>query len=89
MTWFRLLPFVASEGYCCIHGYLRLCKARNEQQKEMADNAGLSLRTIKYAYQHLREGRHECQRYSDCLSPIIKDIENSPSDLGDDLEAGD
>lgn len=85
---FRLMPKVASEGYCCINGYLRLCRARGETKKSMAEFLGISFWTIKYNYRCLKRGEHKCQNYSDCLSPVIEDIERSRGGSLDDPQSG-
>ena len=67
-----LIAKVASEGYCCIHGYLRLCKARDETPKAMAENIGMSPDTIWYHYRN----PPACQKQMTCMAPIIQIIEN-------------
>jgi len=81
MTSYRtvwLAAKVASEGYCCVHGYLRLCRARGESPKDMAENIGNSPHTIWYNYRKLAAGTLHCQNQSDCMLPIIKEIEKNP-----------
>jgi len=73
---FKIFPAIASEGYCCIYGYLRLCKARGETKKEMASWLKISVNTLKTNYQLLSQGRHVCQKYKDCLEPIIQELED-------------
>jgi hypothetical protein len=81
---YRMMPKVASEGYCCIFGYLRLCRARGETKKSMSEWSGISFETLKNHYRRLKRGEHSCQKYSDCLLPVVEDIQRGPGDLGDD-----
>jgi hypothetical protein len=80
------MPKVASEGYCCIYGYLKLCRARGETKKAMAEWSGIAFDTLKNHYRRLKKGEHQCQHYSECLRPVIEDIENPPSNGGDKLK---
>ena len=68
---------VVSEGYCCLHGYLRLCKARDEKVRDMAKNINISPDALWY---HYRNTRHNCgpvcQRFSDCMGSVIQIIED-------------
>ena len=84
-----IFPKIASEGYCCIYGYLNLCRARGETKKSMASWLGVSFWTIKDHYKLLRRGVHTCQKYSECLRPVIEDIHNSVDGLADDLNRAD
>lgn len=70
-----LLAQIQSEGYCCLNGYLRLCKARGETPMSMAFNFKIKPDIIWYHYRRMAQGRLECQQYSDCLSPIIDEIQ--------------
>jgi len=72
-----LLDLIYSEGYCCLHGYLRLCRARDEAVKDMAENIGLSKLALWYHYRELKQNRRPCMQKSDCLLPIIEEIENA------------
>jgi len=81
MTSYRtvwLAAKVASEEYCCVHGYLRLCKARGETPKSMAENLGVSPHTIWYNYRKLFAGNLTCAHHSDCMLPTIEEIEKNP-----------
>lgn len=69
-----LVARIHSEGYCCLNGYLRLCKARGEKPAEMADNIGMSADTLWYRYRKLDEGKIKCQKRGDCMTPIIDEI---------------
>lgn len=72
-TW--LIAKIASEGYCCIPGYLRLCKARGEETKAMAANLNVSPDTLWY---HLRKNA-QCQGFADCMKGVIDEIEAARS----------
>jgi len=72
-----LLAKVASEEYCCLHGYFRLCKARGETNEAMAANLNVSVWTLIYNYRQYQKKRHCCQKYSECLLPQIEEIEKS------------
>jgi hypothetical protein len=80
---FRVAPKAFSEGYCCLWGYLKLCRARGETRKSMSEFSGLSVETIKNHYRRLKRGEHSCQEYPDCLRPVIEDIDPGPSNGGD------
>lgn len=67
---------IQSEGYCCIKGYLGLCKAREEKVPDMAENIGLSKHTIYY---HIRKGA-ECQKQQTCMQQIIHEVEKLVAD---------
>lgn len=71
-----LIARIASEEYCCPHGYLRLCKARGETAKGMAENIGLSKNTIFYWYRRYKENRVHCARVQSCLMGPILEIES-------------
>lgn len=86
---YRMMPKVASEGYCCIWGYLRLCRARGETKKQMAEWLGVSVNTLKNHYKRLNSGEHRCFGYSECLRPVIEDINPCPGDLSDNLNPPD
>lgn len=73
-----LFPKIAAEGYCCVGGYLRLCEARGESRKAMCENLGLNHKTLAHHYQKLAKGGHQCQKYSECLEPIIAELKTSP-----------
>lgn len=75
-TW--LIAKVMSEGYCCIPGYLRLCKARGEAVADMAKNLDVSPDTIWY---HARKNT-PCQGYSDCMQEQITAVEAIPKASG-------
>jgi hypothetical protein len=70
-----LAPKVFSEGYCCMHGYLRLCKARGEKIKDMAEYISVSASTLDHNYRMFNKGERSCKNYSDCMKPIIEEIE--------------
>jgi len=74
---FVLLPKIAAEGYCCIHGYLRLCKARGESRKNMVKWIKISPWTLAHNYRMLAQGKRPCANYSDCMIPIIQELEAS------------
>ena len=69
-----LIAKITSEGYCCIPGYLRLCKARGESAVDMAKNLEISPDTVWY---HQRKGE-SCKNYSDCMKDVIDEIEKNP-----------
>lgn len=71
-----LLAKIYSEGYCCLNGYLRLCKARGEKVRGMAENIEISTDALFHHYRRLEKGKIPCQGFSDCLGPVIKEIEN-------------
>lgn len=72
----HLVPLVASEGYCCLYGYLKLCRERGEKPKDMAKNMGVAHSTIVYNYGKIADGRksHTCRKLPECLMPTILEI---------------
>ena len=73
-----LFAKISSEGYCCFHGYLRLCRARGEPVPSMADWIGMHRYTIYYHYRALAAGKRPCQKISSCMLPEIIAIEGIP-----------
>lgn len=65
---------IHSEGYCCLAGYLRLCRARGETVPAMAANFGISPHNLWHHYRRLEKEKLKCQNFSDCLQPIIDEI---------------
>lgn len=63
---------VESEGYCCMHGYLRLCKARGETPDTMAEHMGVSPSTVKYHYARLADEKrsHRCSGGPGCMKEL-------------------
>lgn len=70
----NLIAHVHSEQYCCMAGYLNLCRARKETAVEMADNFTLSPVTIWKHYRKLAAGKHKCESRQDCLKQVIAEI---------------
>lgn len=79
-----LMAKIYSEGYCCLSGYLRLCKARGETSIGMAENIGVSKFTIWHHERRLRDGKISCQKRGDCLCNIIQEIEADPPKRADE-----
>lgn len=73
-----LIAKITSQEYCCLHGYLRLCRARGETVKDMAANIGMSQDTLWYHYRKLDGTANPpiCMRVSDCMNPVITEIED-------------
>ena len=65
---------IYSEGYCCLFGYLSLCKTRGETPKAMAAFIDKSPNIIWHHYRNLAAGKITCERKSDCLDSIIEEI---------------
>jgi hypothetical protein len=74
----KLLRIIYTEQYCCVAGYLELCKARGETVKGMAETAGITADAIWYHLRNLKCGKTTCLGRSDCLRPIIEEIKKSP-----------
>ena len=70
----KLEAKVASEGYCCVNGYLRLCKARGESTPAMADWLGLHRFRVYHYLREMKKGNCKCMNRSDCLNSIIEEI---------------
>ena len=66
---------IYSEGYCCLHGYLALCKARGETPSSMAKNIEVPIRTIHHHYRCEKAGNRPCAGKSDCLKPVIEELQ--------------
>jgi len=71
-----LFPKLVNEGYCCMHGYLGLCKARKETPVSMAKFFSIHPWAIRYHYRQQKLGRHKCQNHPDCLKGVILDLGN-------------
>jgi hypothetical protein len=85
-----LLPKVYSEEYCCLWGYLTLCRERGETYREMAGFIGVPYEQIRKAYRFLSRGKYACaKRGTLCLSPVIEDIQRGADGGLDDPERGD
>ena len=70
-----LIAKIHSEGYCCLNGYLGLCRARGETPQAMAEFIGVSPDAIWHHYRRLKQGKIPCQQHSDCLTPIVEAIQ--------------
>ena len=66
---------IFSEGYCCLHGYLRLCSARGEKVPNMAEWIGMHRYTLYYHYRALAQGKRPCQKLTTCLLPVVVTLE--------------
>lgn len=82
-----LFPKIISEGYCCLHGYLGLCKARGEKKPEMAAWIGVCKRTIFYNYELMEKGKRPCMKQHDCMLPLIQEIQASETPPGSEPPA--
>lgn len=60
--------------YCCMKGYLDLCKARGQTHFSMAVFLGVRRRTVTYHYQKLRAGEYVCPGGEGCLREVIEAI---------------
>jgi hypothetical protein len=69
-----LLARIYSEGYCCVYGYLNLCRARGETPATMGEYIGLPAHTIRHHYRCEKEGKRSCENKPDCLAPVIAEI---------------
>lgn len=61
-----------------MRGYLDLCEARGEKRRDMAEWLGANPKTLDHHYQERAKGRCECQGYSTCMQPIIREIKSPP-----------
>lgn len=68
-----LETLVAEEGYCCMYGYLKLCKARGQKPDDMAKHMGVAGSTIRYHYTKIFEDKknHRCKGGGDCMKPLF------------------
>ena len=71
-----LLAKIQSDGYCCLKGYLELCRARGQNSVDMGRFIGISEHTLWYHYRRLDAGKMTCKRFADCLQPVIKEIQD-------------
>lgn len=64
---------ILEEGYCCMYGYLRLCKHRGEHPSDMALYMGVASSTVRYHYTKIYEDRknHRCQGEYGCMAPLF------------------
>jgi len=63
-----------SEGYCCVWGFLALCRARNQSPASMMQHLGLSRLTFYYHDRKAQKGGYSCENRADCLKPVIGEI---------------
>lgn len=70
---------ILSEDYCCLHGYLRLCKARGEKVPNMAEWIGMHRYTLYYHYRALAQGKRPCLKLQNCLLPVVATLEPAPT----------
>lgn len=80
-----LKPKILREGYCCMHGYLELCKARGETVITMAVNLelhpkGQERKTRELIWREYRKNPH-CCGFKDCLQPVIQELKNEKKPL--------
>ena len=75
----KLEARVASEGYCCISGYLRLCRARGEKVRAMSQWIDLHRYTLYYHFRELAKGNRPCMKRKDCMEPIIAELTKGSS----------
>jgi hypothetical protein len=79
----RLISYVYEEEYCCMAGYLNLCRARGERVVDMAENFSVSPLTIWSHYRKLALGKHVCKNKKGCLAPIISELEKENAALSE------
>lgn len=70
----RLDAKIANDEYCCMWGYLELCRARGERPRDMAKTVGLHRYTIYYHYRKLAAGDYSCPGRGACLRPVIEEL---------------
>jgi hypothetical protein len=75
-----LLAKIYSEGYCCMHAYLELCKIRGETPKSMGENIGSPTHTIRHHYRCAKKGERPCLGKTDCMKPILEQLKEKPSE---------
>jgi hypothetical protein len=78
-----LKTLVASEGYCCIRGYIKLCLSRGETPSSMAEHMGVAASTITYNISRLRDDKrtHRCVQCEGCLKEAGLFDDNLPLPL--------
>ena len=68
---------ILSEGYCCLYGYLALCRERGETVINMAKHINISPDALWYHYRKLDDinsKEPKCHRYKECLDPIVQEL---------------
>lgn len=78
---------IASEGYCCIWGYLKLCEVRGQKPADMMPFLGLSRLTFYHHKRKLDNGVYSCERKPDCLADTIEELSGNPPSGGGSGEA--
>ena len=67
---------VAEEGYCCLRGYLDLCRSRGETPDSMGEFIEVAGSTIRYHYAQCRltfvPKSHRCKGAEDCMQYLCK-----------------
>lgn len=67
---------IASDDYCCLYGYLRLCLARGQDAASMAEYTGVHINTVRYHLRRMKDEKIKCQKRGiNCLIPDILEIE--------------
>jgi hypothetical protein len=74
----KIYNSIYTEEYCCLAGYLGLCKARGETAVGMAEAAKVSPQTIWHHLRREKQGLVKCKGRSDCMLPIIEDVKKAP-----------
>jgi hypothetical protein len=74
----RLEAKAIADGYCCLYGYLTLCRTRGERVKDMAANIDMGPTTIWHHLRRIKNNELTCPSHSDCLKPIIEEIKKDP-----------
>ena len=69
-----LLPKILNEGYCCLYGYVKLCQARNQTVKDMAEFLNVSPHLIWRQIRLIKQGTQKCQGISQCDKALIEEI---------------
>lgn len=74
-----LFKRIVNEGYCCIKGYLHLCKARGETPKSMGKFLQMSPGVIRYHYRLDKANPYKCQNHPECLQGVVSELKTEKS----------
>lgn len=73
---------LASEGYCCVYGYLKLGQSQGLTPVEMMAPLGFSRLTFYHHARKLANGQYTCRNRSDCLKACFEEPTPEGNDDG-------
>lgn len=74
MTKPQSLPQQIEGDYCCVTGYVEVCRARGQGAASCAEHLGLPARTVQDYFRAVDNGTRSCRRLPDCMRPLCLEI---------------